>query len=519
MTERRLYYSLCLRCLFTGGNSDQNCIRKLVNIDKFQNIHGKAVRSVKWVVLTESITRTVPSVVFVVLARLLTPVDFGLIAAAQVVISFCQLLWDGGLSQAIIQTSESKEDAANAAFWSNLFLALVLYIFVFVTAPWLAVLFDNPQSVPIFRILGLQILIGSTASIQHALLIRELDFRRIFWPRVGVSLLPGLFSVPLAYLGYGVWALVIGTLVGSLITSWLFWVNSSWRPKFSIDLKLLKKLLSFGKWIMLDALIGWFIVWGDSLAIGFFCGVHDLGIYRTASNIVGIIFGLSLSSITPVLYPTFSRLQADRPALRKLLVLSNKLIITVALPLGVGLFIVSSQVFPSMLGSQWEGTSRIIGLLGIQTALGWLVGCNPDVYRAIGQPDIQTRIGFVSLFFYVPTYLLAAPFGLFTFALARIGLTLAVLPIHVFALVKIIGMSPFYLWPLAKTPLTAVLIMVATLVGLEQVFSFFLGSKPNVLFPLILICTGAICYSASVWFLDRKFALSTISFIERAFRK
>ena len=195
-----------------------------------QNITTKAVGSLKWSALTEIAARTAQPIIFVVLARLLAPTDFGVLATAMIVISFVQMFWDAGLSKALIQTKEVPENAAHVVFWTNLTLGIIIYTLLFAAAPYIAFFFKSPVTEPVLRVLGIQIIIASLASVQQALFVRDLDFRGLFWIKLLTVFIPALFSIPLALLGYGIWSLVTGTLAGQFFNLLLLWMRSPWRP-------------------------------------------------------------------------------------------------------------------------------------------------------------------------------------------------------------------------------------------------------------------------------------------------
>ena len=174
-----------------------------------------------------------------------------------IAISFSQLFWDAGLSKALVQTKQAPEEAANVVFWTNFVLGILIYVVLFVTAPAIALFFRSPASGPVLRVLGFQIVIASLSSVQQALFVRDLDFRGLFWIKLLTAFVPGLFSVPLALFGYGVWALVGGSLAGQTLNLWLLWQRSPWRPKATFDMTLVRTLFRFGFWVLLESLGAW----------------------------------------------------------------------------------------------------------------------------------------------------------------------------------------------------------------------------------------------------------------------
>ena len=187
-----------------------------------QPITAKAVHSLKWSALMEIVSRTAQPIIFVILARLLTPADYGVMATAMIAISFSQMFWDAGLSKALIQTKAAPEDAAHVVFWTNVVLGLLIYILLYLAAPAIALFFKSPASGPVLRVLGIQIVIASLTSVQQALFVRDLDFRGLFWIKLLTAFIPGLFSIPLALKGFGIWALVTGSLVAQIINLYAF---------------------------------------------------------------------------------------------------------------------------------------------------------------------------------------------------------------------------------------------------------------------------------------------------------
>jgi len=481
-----------------------------------QNITAKAVGSLKWSALMEIVSRTAQPIIFVILARLLTPADFGVMATAMIAISFSQMFWDAGLSKALIQTKTAPEEAAHVVFWTNVCLGLLIYLLLFLAAPAIALFFKSPASGPVLRVLGIQIIIASLTSVQQALFVRDLDFRGLFWIKLLTAFVPGLFSIPLAFYGYGVWALVAGSLVGQMINLYLLWKKSHWRPQFRYDWVMARSLLRFGVWVMLESFGAWLIIWGDNLIVGRFLGVHDLGVYRTGWNLVTIIFGLVLNPFLPVLYPTFSRLQDDLPALKNTFHRVNRVVFALALPMGTGLLLVGPEVASVLFGEKWQGLGFVLGVLGFMHGIAWLVGINAELYRAMGRPDMNTKLMYAQLLYYLPAYYFAAQYGLETFTITRLAVAVVATPIHIYLCVKILGVSPFYLWQEGKPMLLSTIVMVICVFALKRVLLLFSPFPYAFLSLGVLIGAGGLVYFGCLWLLDRDFILHTSTLLKRA---
>lgn len=474
--------------------------------------------SLKWSALMEIVSRTAQPLIFIILARLLTPDDFGVLATAMIAISFSQMFWDAGLSKALIQMKESPEEAGHVVFWTNICLGLLIYIILFAMAPAIALFFKSPASALVLRVLGFQIIIASMTSVQQALFVRDLDFRGLFWIKLLTAFVPGLFSIPLALYGYGVWALVAGSLAGQVINLWLIWKKSTWRPRFRYDAVMARSLFSFGSWVLLEGFGAWLIVWGDNLIVGRFLGIHDLGVYRTGCMLVTIIFGLLLNPFLPVLYPTFSRLQDDLSGLKNTFERVNRVVLALALPIGVGLLLVGPEVALVLFGAKWQGLGFILSVLGFMYCIAWLVGINAELYRAMGRPDMNTKLVYFALIYYLPAYYFSVQFGLQCFTITRFFVALIAIPIHIYLCVKMLGVSPFYLWQQGKPMILSTLGMAIGIAALKW------GILPIIDVPYafvslsVLISVGCAIYLASLWLLDRSFILNTTILLKRTLK-
>jgi O-antigen/teichoic acid export membrane protein len=479
------------------------------------SILQKAVRSFKWSVLMEVVSKSAFPLTFVVLARLLTPVDFGVLATAMIPIGFSHIFWEAGLGKALIQTKEDPERAANVVFWSNLGLSLVLYALLYLLAPWLATFFQSPGTEPILRVLALLVVIHCLNTVQRALFERELDLHRIFWVRLGNGVIPGFVSIPLAYWGYGVWALVAGSLTGALVQVVLLWGQSPWRPSLSFDFALAQKLFGFSFWVILETLGLWVLAWGDKILVGKILGIEALGVYQVGWSVTLLIFSLAIGPFIPVSYATYAKFQDDLGSLKNIFHSINQTSIFIFLPLGVGLFFVGPELAVVIFGDKWPGLGLVIGLLGFSEGLLWVLELNLELFRAIGRANLNTLLEFILVLFFLPAYFIAAHFGLPVFVTARLALSLLSIPLYVYFCVRLLGVSPFYLWDDGRSVILATLAMAGiiwTINGLMAVAGFSQGA---VLSLAVMILTGLASYIGMLWLLDRSFVLQTLDRLKR----
>lgn len=477
----------------------------------------KAAGSVKWAALMEVAGRAVSPVVFVVLARLLPPEAFGVIASAMVAIGFAQIICDTGLGKAVIQAQGDPREAANVVFWSNLGLGAAAYGIVFLLAPRLADHFNSPVAAPVLRVLGIQIVVASLSSVPQALLVRDMEFRKLFRIRLATALVPAALSIPLALTGRGVWALVAGSLCGAVLNMVLLWRICPWRPRAVIRRDAAARIYRFGGWTVAEGLCVWFFLWGDSLLVGTYLGVEDLGIYRAGMVVSTAVFGLALNPFLPVLYPAFSRIQQDRAALRDAFLKTIRVVVFLALPMGTGLLLVSPKLVPLLFGTRWGGLGPILGILGFTQGVAWLVGINNELYRAMGRPDVTTKLLLATALLYLPAYLLAAPHGLVAFSLARLSsVVLLGIPLQVFACSRLLGISPAYPWREGRRILLATACMAAAVAAMMGIFPVPPAGASGAAGVAAAVLLGAGIYAAALWVFDRPFLAHVSDLVRRA---
>jgi len=444
-------------------------------------------------------SRSIQPIVTLILARLLTPLEFGIVAIATGAIGLAQIFQEFGLGKAIIQTEKNVKEYANNAFWINVGIGTVLYILIYSFAPSIAEFFKSPEASAVLRVLCIQILIMSLLSVHSALLRRNLKFKSIFIIRLTTSVLPGIGSVIMALLGMGVWSLVYGALIGSVAQLILYWLLSDWRPNKSFDLNVFKKMVMFSKWIMFEGVLAWFILWADSIVLGHYLGVKELGVYRLGSTLIIFASNIFFTPIVHVALSFFSRLQSDLRELTNCYKKLTQLVVTLSFPLGVGIAVLAKPIVTVFLGDKWIGTEIVISLLAIKLALGWLVGLNSTIYTANGRPDLNIKLLVLVTLISIPAYIYGAQYGLFVFCVVRLitsiidnCLNFIIAKKHLNLPMKFIGL----VW----TPLICTVCMLFVIVSF---MNFIDISHWSVLGLAVIV--GIISYLGSIYVLNREY--------------
>ena len=458
-----------------------------------------AFHAFKWSVLGEAASKVIGPLIFLVLARILVPADFGVVAAATVIISFSQVLWEAGLAKALIQRQSEVDESAHVIFWLNMALGGVVFVLLLALAPFIAGFFNDTRITTVVRVLALQIPFAAFASVHVALLQKELRFRTLFNIRLLTTAVPGVASIPLAIIGYGYWALVAGVLVGQVIQTLVLWSASTWRPKLLFDVSLARSLLRFGSWVMLSSMLGWFYMWMDAIVVGHYLGSHEMGLYRTGNTFVIMIFGLVFPPLLPVLYTLFSRAQRDVPELSRSLITVGRFIAVVSLPIAFLLYTLSDQITGLVFNAEWAGISFVVGWLALAHGFSWIVGANGEVYRAIGKPNVETWATSIMLLVYLVVYLVSVRYGFEVFVQSRVVLAIVAIVAHVGVAYWVLKISPFRWVRGAFGPFAAALIMCAAISQLPIQLQPTLGSLTA------HVAVGALVYLLVVSLTDGRF--------------
>lgn len=483
------------------------------NILILNDIKTRAVKSTKWTVLGEAGSWALRPLVVMILTRLLSPGDFGIVGLALIATGLAQIFQDFGLGKTLIQREHDIEDSANVIFWINLFSAVAIYLILFAAAPFISRVFHKPEASCLFQVLCLQIVFTSLCTVHSALIQRRLEFKRLFVAKLGAAIIPGIVSIPLAYMGMGAWALVWGTLAGSSAQVFLFLCLSKWRPQWRFNFQLAKKLLHFGKWIGLEMFLIWLTGYGDTIAIGFFLGMEKLGIYQVGVAFTFFVFEVFLRPLRPLSYSFFCRLQSNDTAMKDSFLKIVQLLAMATIPLGAGLAILASPISSAVFGQKWKGIEMVILLLGLKESISSLVGINLEAYRASGRPDVNSKLFIIISILYIPTYLVAAPYGLFIFCLSRLGLSIIATVLYIIAANRILKLPFAYLWNCTKLPLAAT-IPIAIVAHIMN----NLTKSPNWLMLICIITTCSITYFLILWLLKRDYMLWVFRFFAEVTR-
>ena len=435
-----------------------------------------------------------------ILARLLAKSDFGLLAVALVAINYLSVLKDLGLGVALIQRKGDVQEAANTVFTINLFLGLALSALVIPLAPYVADYFHDPQVIPVLRWLGITFIINALGSVHTNWLVRDLDYRRKLVPELGGALTKGVISIGMAYLGYGVWSLVFGQIVGALVSVILVWIVLPWRPRFTLDRNVAGSLMKFGASVTVIDIITQITDNIDYVIVGRFFGLVPLSIYTLAYRLPEMLLIGNLWVMGGVVFPAFSSIQDQTEDLRRGFLASVRFVELFAVPICLGLLIAADPIVRVVFGDQWLEAIPILRVLAIYAwvySLGYHVG---GFYKAIGRPDILLRLSLLTLVIILPCLLIGARFGLIGVAVGHLVAVLIRRIISLALATRYVNVSIMDILGELRSSLLGAMVMGPILVAI-----YYLTSDFNPFLQLLcMILSGTFSYLLVLWGIERE---------------
>lgn len=370
----------------------------------------------RWSLITEIFVKLLQPITNAVLARLLVPESFGLVATINMIIGFTDIFTDAGFQKYIIQhefTSDTDRDEyTNVAFWSNLGISLLFLVLIVLFKEPIASMTGVSNLANGIAIAAFSLPITSFSSIQMAIFRRNLDFKTLFIIRMIGAFVPVVVTIPLTLIFRNYWSLVIGTLCGNAITSILLTILSTWKPKLTYSWSKFNKMFSFCYWILIESILIWLTSYIGIFIVGKYMSSYYLGLYKTSMTTVTQIMSLITAATTPVIFSAISRLQHDRKAMNKLFIESLKLVSFLLIPLGIGILLYKDTVTLILLGGQWKEATDFIGLFGLCNALGLVLASYWDsMFNAIGKPKYSVLTQIIYLGILIPMLLWGANKG------------------------------------------------------------------------------------------------------------
>lgn len=453
-----------------------------------KDINSKLVNATKWSAITEVVTKFIMPITNIILARILTPDAFGVIATVTMIVSFVDILTDSGFQKYLIQhefnSNCEKYQYANVAFWTNFIFSLLLWLIIALFSGKIAYFVGNPGLGIVITIACMQLPITSFSSIQMSLFKRDFDFKSLFIVRIITAGIPLVISVPLAIFGLDYWALIIGTIISQLFNAIYLTVKSKWKPKMNYNFSILKRMFSFSSWSLIESISIWLTTWVDTFIIGSILNAYYLGLYKTSTVMVNGLLAVITTSTAPVLFSALSRLQHDNVKFQSVFYKMQKFVSIFIFPIAIGVYLYRDMVTQLLLGNQWMEASFVIGHWALTSGVTIVFGhyCS-EVYRAKGRPKLSTLAQILHLIVLIPVCLIAGNYGFVSLVLARSWIRLQSIIVHFLLIKYFIGFSIYKIMRNVSLPAFSALTMGFVGFYLQQLNDGYMWS-----FISIVVC-------------------------------
>lgn len=356
------------------------------------SLRGKTVQGLTWSGISQAITQISQLLITTILARLLTPDDFGLLGMTVVFTNFLNIFCEMGISGALIQKQDISETQYSSVFWLNIIVGIALMLLTMAISPFIAGFYNKPELKPIVMMISVNFPIMSFVIVQKAIFSKEMSFKKLAIAEVIAVIVAGIIGISLAYLGHGVWSLVYRMLIFTTANMLLLWWLSAWRPKFIFSIKALKDIFPFSINLMGFNLVNYFARNIDNILIGKFLGVQALGYYTLAYRLMLYPVQNISGVIGKVMFPAFSMIQDDLEKVRTTYMKMVKGISLLTFPIMCGLFAVTPEFVHVIFGPQWQPMViliRILCICGIFQSIGTTIG---NILLSQGRADLQFKM-------------------------------------------------------------------------------------------------------------------------------
>lgn len=385
------------------------------------SLKKKTVSGMLWKFAENGLNHMIHFVVSIVLARMLVPDDYGIIALVSVFITLCDKLVVSGFATSLIQKKDADNTDFSTVFWFSFCVALVLYAVLYASAPWIADFYDSydrSMLIPVIRVMGLQVIMVSVNSVQNAYVSKTMQFKRFFWSTLGGNLLSAAVGITMAWKGFGVWALVAQYLLKMFGGMSVIWFTVKWRPILTFSRERFRALYNFGWKIFTASIIK--VIYNDlrSLVIGKFYSSADLAFYNRGQSFPQLIESNITGTIDSVFFPAMSHAQSSKEAMRSMLRRTIQISTFILTPLLVGMAAVAEPLVIVLLTEKWLPCVFYLQILSLSFVTAPVEIENLQAIKALGRSDIVLKLEIIKRSVGIVLLIASVPFGVEAIAIS-----------------------------------------------------------------------------------------------------
>ncbi len=454
------------------------------------NTRNTVISGFIWKLMERGGTQGIQVIVQIILARLLLPEDYGIIALITIFITVANVFVQSGFSTALIQKKDADETDFTSVFYLSLFVAGILYGVLFFAAPLIAIFYKKPQLIPVIRVLSVTLFFGVFNSIQNAVISRRMQFKKLFFSSLGAIIVSGMVGIVMAYAGYGAWSLVGQQITNQLLITIILWFTVKWRPRLLFSFERVKGLFSYGWKLLVSSLIDTLYMNLRSLLIGKLYNAEMLGFYNRGDQFPSLLVTNINGSIQSVMFPALSSQQDNRKRVKDMV---RRAIVTssfILFPLMTGLAVIAKPLVEILLTEKWLPCVPFLQISCITYALWPIHTANLQAINALGRSDIFLKLEIVKKLMGLTILGITAFYGVYAIALGGIVSGLVSTGINAWPNKMLLNYSIKEQWHDVMPSLILSLIMGVT------VHSIHLIGLSAWITLIIQVCVGSIIYMA-----------------------
>ena len=384
------------------------------------SLKKQALSGVKWTFIQQFGVQGIGFVVSIILARLLQPEEFGLIAMITVFIGIGNALLNAGLGSSLIRSKEVDEEDYATVFYFNLVVSVIVYFLVYILAPYIASFYEQPVLISLIRWLSLSFIINAFALIQQTRLTKLMDFKTQTLVAIPALIIGGVVGVSMAYLEYGVWSLIAFNLVKTFANTIQLWIYSKWKPLWVFNVSKFKKHFNFGYKLTLSSLLDTVFTNAYNIIIGKFFPVAQLGFYQRANSLQMYPVGTISAIMGKVTYPLFAQIQDDNTHLKSVYKRILQMNVYILAPLLMVAGVLATPLFRFLFTEKWLPAVPYFQILLITGILYPIHSFNLNILNVKGRSDLFLTLEIVKKALIVLTIIIAINYGIYGLLYARV---------------------------------------------------------------------------------------------------
>jgi polysaccharide transporter, PST family len=460
----------------------------------------RAARGAAWIAFSFGATQVLAIATNLLLARVLSPQDFGLVAMANLLLAFAGPFHDSGLLPAFVALKDRVRESAATIAWSTPVTGLGVAAVTVLAAPLAGALFARPDVVPVIRVLALVFVLNGLAVAPLAVISRELAFRSKAAVAIIAALTEGIVGIGLALRGAGYWSLVGAQLARAAVTGLAAWWLAPWKPLGRFAWARFREMARFGRHMVAGNLLGLLGSYLDNIVVGRWLGAEALGLYGTAFRWGRLPSQALGTTVNQVAFPSYVAVSAEPARLKAAYLRVLRTVSTLVLPASLGLLVIAPVLVASLYPPRWAGMVTPLQIFAVFGLVNAIVATTGDVFKAADRPGWIPGLAVVHLPSLAVALWVLTPYGP---AGAASGLLLATVVSGAVALTaafRLLGVSMRELAGTVGPPASAALVMAAAVEGLRRA----LAATPGIATLLVLVAVGVLVYAAALRLLGRE---------------